>query len=73
MVSNPDFVYCSSFHFNKDSRKSDKTQKPLLDGVTKDELEEDYGMLLSSDTPVYRMLSLCLFEVFLWRIKSYKH
>uniref|UniRef100_A0A914DYV7 Uncharacterized protein n=1 Tax=Acrobeloides nanus TaxID=290746 RepID=A0A914DYV7_9BILA len=66
MVSNSDFVYCVSFHYNKDSRKSDKTHKPFLDGVTKEELEEDYGMLLNSDTSVYSVLSLCLFEKYDW-------
>uniref|UniRef100_A0A914EM39 Uncharacterized protein n=1 Tax=Acrobeloides nanus TaxID=290746 RepID=A0A914EM39_9BILA len=66
VVDDPDFVYCISFPFvHKGQHKivgKDKIFTATADGLTKDELDNDYGLFFGDNTPEYSLLSMCLFE-----------
>uniref|UniRef100_A0A914CRS4 Uncharacterized protein n=1 Tax=Acrobeloides nanus TaxID=290746 RepID=A0A914CRS4_9BILA len=72
IVDDSDFVYCISFPFvQKGQHKivgKDKIFTATADGLTKDELDNDYELFFDDSMPEYSLLSICLFEKYDWPV-----
>uniref|UniRef100_A0A914DEI5 Uncharacterized protein n=1 Tax=Acrobeloides nanus TaxID=290746 RepID=A0A914DEI5_9BILA len=70
VVDDPDFVYCISFPFvQKGQHKmsgNEKIHQVTADGLSKDELDNEYGLFFDDSMPEYSLLSMCLFEKYDW-------
>uniref|UniRef100_A0A914DFK1 Uncharacterized protein n=1 Tax=Acrobeloides nanus TaxID=290746 RepID=A0A914DFK1_9BILA len=66
IVDDSNFIYCISFPFVQKGQYKivgkDKIFTATADGLTKDELDNDYGLFFDDSMPEYSLLSMCLFE-----------